>query len=134
MNADEYEQYIRDRIAIAEAVIKTFHIDTSKVLVEEDEGTGSVTLWFTQETGNRYICHFIEYQNYMGIVIYINSRLNEYFPNSRKINKESAEAVVKHIRGKSGTDKVIRIYGENTEGRNNLLVLNEPQAKKAKSN
>jgi len=45
MNADEYEQYIRDRIAIAEAIIKTFHIDTSKVLVEEDK-TGSVTLWF----------------------------------------------------------------------------------------
>jgi len=43
MNADDYEQYIRNRIAIADAIINTFRIDPSKVLVEEDK-KGSVTL------------------------------------------------------------------------------------------
>jgi len=118
MNADEYEQYIRDRIAVAEAIIKTFHIDTTKVLVEEDK-TGSVTLWFTQGTGNRYICHFIEYPNPTGILIYINSTINEYFSDSKKLklNKELAKAIVNYIREKSGTNKKIHIYVETADGK-----------------
>jgi len=117
MNADEYEQYIRDRIAIAEAIIKTFRIDTSNVLVEEDK-TGSVTLWFTQGTKSRYICHFIEYPNPTGIVIYINSTINEYFSDSKKINinKELAKAIANYIRKKSDTNKKIHIYAETADG------------------
>jgi len=58
----------------------------------------------------------------MCIVIYINSRLNKYFPNSRKINKESAEAVVKYIRKKSGTDKDISLIKEPEECSDSVLV------------
>ena len=118
MNADEYEEYISNKIAIGDAIIKTFRIDTSKILVEEDK-TNSVILWFNKGTENRYICRFIEYPNPMGIRIYINNDINEYFSNSKKINlnKELADTIVNYIRKKSGTNKEIRIYVETADGK-----------------
>jgi len=111
------EKFIRDKIIIADAIINTFNIDPNKTFIEEK--SGFVYIWFVKEGEKYYVCHFTEYIT--NIVVYIDKHLNNRNLFSIKLNRESAKAIAKYIKDKSGNNKDIFIYSEPIPGLGNLL-------------
>jgi len=123
------EKFALDKNIIADVIIDTFDIDRDKVFIEDVAKTGEHTgytfkyvyIWFVKD-GEKYpVCNFTEYET--RIAVYMDKYLNRRNLFSVKLNRESAKAIAKYIREKTGTNKSIYIFREKTPVLSKLLYL-----------
>jgi len=109
-----------ERNAVIESMSNVFGIDLNKISIKTEYSF--VYLYLNEENAKKYIFHFGI--NPLQIVIFIDKYFNYHFRNLAKLNKESAQSVVKNLREKFGiVDKDIFIYAYPTEGWDDRLAI-----------
>jgi len=106
---------------ISDAIINTFNIDRSKLVIEDAEKPSYsnfipkyiskyVYIWFLKDGEKYHVCDFTEYED--RIVIEMDKYLNRRNLFSVKLNRKSGKAIANYIREKTGTNKEIYIFRE----------------------
>jgi len=109
---------------ILDAIINTFNIDRSKLVIEDVEKPSYpystypysnyiskyVYIWFLKDGEKYHVCDFTEYED--RIVIVMDKELNRRNLFSVKLNRKSGKAIASYIREKTDTNKEIYIFRE----------------------
>jgi len=126
---------------ISDAIINTFNIDRSKLVIEDVEKPSYsnfipkyiskyVYIWFLKDGEKYNVCHFTEYEDRIDIVM--DKDLNRRNLFSVKLNRKSGKAIANYIREKTGTNKEIYIFREKTNVLLKLIYLLKAKPDKLK--